>query len=193
MRYSARDRVVTILSQGLTQKQAAKLLGVSERTIRRWKNEGVKPLSTNDHKLSLVSSRIRKRERRHGAPNLPVIPPTQRRKLREYQNGKWTGKYKWSDWLTHDVRKFSNDDIFTLLQVLRDQKATVQFLVKVVVRGDSGRISRTFHYRSKIYYLGNYTDIDLWELIDELITVYEDEAYIELVDVLNPRAIKKKG
>ena len=75
--FSTADRILTVL-QTRTQKQAAKFLNVSERTIRRWKNEGVEP--TRPHRETLVEqsgrerSRLRSQARRQGVEVVPDLP-----------------------------------------------------------------------------------------------------------------------
>lgn len=60
-----------------TQKQAAKILGVSDRTIRRWLSGETKaPLKLNQQHLNTKSQNARRRSYRHGSPkDIPVPPP----------------------------------------------------------------------------------------------------------------------
>jgi DNA-binding XRE family transcriptional regulator len=63
-----------------TQKQAAKILGVSDRTIRRWLSGETKtPLKLNQKHLNTKSRDARRRSYRHGSPKeVPVPPPIKR-------------------------------------------------------------------------------------------------------------------
>ncbi|MTV59261.1 helix-turn-helix domain-containing protein, partial [Streptococcus pneumoniae] len=46
---------IALILETHTQKEAAKLLNVSDRTIRRWKNEGSKPKPERIERIAAVS------------------------------------------------------------------------------------------------------------------------------------------
>ncbi len=63
-----------------TQKEAAKILGVTDRTIRRWlKGDTKEPSKSHKKVLDIKSRHARRRSYRHGSPkNIPVPPPIKR-------------------------------------------------------------------------------------------------------------------
>lgn len=65
MKLSTAERILTVL-QTRTQKQAAVYLGVSVRTVRRWKNEGVEPVEDNRRVLVKASGLARRALIRRG-------------------------------------------------------------------------------------------------------------------------------
>jgi transcriptional regulator with XRE-family HTH domain len=148
-RYSLRDKLVT-LSQTQTQKQIAKKLRVSDRTIRRWKNEGVEPASylkriervqdrlqdefEREHKR--VEKSLRDDRRKH--PNAPkierkvkILPPAARRELKVYEAGRDTGRTKSSDWINYDVAALNIKEIFEIVRALRDEGRIVQLIYRI--------------------------------------------------------------
>ena len=118
---TTQDRILTLL-QTRTQKQAAAKLGVSERTVRRWKNEGVQP--TPPHRKTLIEKDQRVRAyyksvaRREGfdAPSLPVQPPAGRQT-------RWDLKREHrvpSNTVIVDVRKMPIEDQLQAVKAYRD-------------------------------------------------------------------------
>lgn len=135
--YSARERVLVLLQQR-TQKEVARILGVSDRTVRRWKNESVVPVERHDAALTHESNRERRRltihnkRLSHGKQpamrDVPVIPVGVRRALKEYKNGKFTGRFRESEWVNYSVEKLSQRDVFALVGSMRRQFLVVQFI-----------------------------------------------------------------
>ena len=172
MHFSAREKIVTLL-QKHTQKEAAKILGVNERTIRRWKNEGSIPKINNDKILTQQSSKVRRALYKQGSPRIAIPLPTKKKKLREYVNGKWTGRYKKSSWLSYSVAKLSHHDIFNVLKTFRDQGKKVQ----LVYRSSELKKKRAV---SAIEDLRGASDSELWEILFELLWRYSEEPEDEL-------------
>jgi len=119
------DRVLTVL-QTRTQKQAAKFLNVSERTIRRWKNEGVEPTAPHREILVERSSRERTRLRRQAAREGFVLPDTRvqlpgRRQTRLDPRDPKRQRRIPSDTVIYKVDKSRMADMLALMQSYRDQ------------------------------------------------------------------------
>lgn len=74
-RYSVQNKTRQIL-QFKTQKEAAKKLGVSDRTIRRWlSGETKQPKDKNFKQLTRQSQNARQRAYRKGSPRRISVPP----------------------------------------------------------------------------------------------------------------------
>ena len=121
LKLTTQDRILTLL-QTRTQKQAAAKLGVSDRTVRRWKNEGVQP--TLPHRQTLIKKDQRVRAyyksvaRRDGfeAPSWPVQPPAGRQT-------RWDAKHEHrvsSNTVIVDVRKMPLEDQLHVVKAYRD-------------------------------------------------------------------------
>jgi len=141
-RYTVRDRVA-LLATRYTQKQIAEKLGVSVRTVRRWKNEGVTPHSVQAQaKLRSLATSVRKtlqtqaRKARAPLPQVPV-PPKARRVLRLDPSDPKLVRRIDSDTVSYDVRKMSEDDIRAILQWLRDRDRIVRAIYKIPKGGTS--------------------------------------------------------
>jgi transposase len=191
-RYTLRDKLVT-LSQAYTQKQIAKQLGVSDRTIRRWKNEGVKPAvalpeirgslynlqASFERERKRLTKMLREDRRKHpGAPKLDkvlrILPPGHRRKLREYKAGRETGKKRDSEWINYDTAKLDFDEIFQLVQALRDEGRIVQLIYHIpkgarYPRDSRGRVGKPVSKPVRVgtppLDLSNMDDGDLQEFL----------------------------
>lgn len=133
---SNRERLLTLL-QAYTQREAASILGVSERTVRRWKNQESTPTKNLDV-LQREAAKIRRRilrqpqryEQKFHVPRTPVVPIGERRSLRVYDSrGEWTGAYIESDWVNYDVRTWEPERIADLLAYLRDRGLTTIQLI----------------------------------------------------------------
>lgn len=152
MKLSVFERVMSIL-QFHTQKEAAVIVGVSERTIRRWKNEGVKPTLQHFDSLKLESIKIRQKARRQGAPNVAIPPRVIKRK----------------DSLYLQVSKEKQKEQFNILKALRQQQGLVRFVIKVPKGGSSpgGReYGKVGYFSSPWYDLTARTDSDLFEVLE---------------------------
>ena len=147
--FSVADRVRSLAASGLTQKQIGKRLGVTDRTVRRWKNgrrpgddinrpmRAVAPPPAIERKLARLAADSRQKIRRdnrrlaHGSPvpDADVLPRGSRRKLatRDAQ-GRDTGRKHSSDWTNYSVKGMGRAQIMALLQSLNRQGATVQLL-----------------------------------------------------------------
>lgn len=165
IKYSVSEKLALLLS-GATQKQVALKLGVSERTVRRWKNEDVKPLASNARNLTKSFKSARK-TKEHA--------PAARRDLREYdQKGKWTGRYRKSDWLNYDTSFMAPKSIFNLIKRVRDKNAReeggellVQLIMKVETLTGAKQNART-----AIVDLSEFDDVDIWEWIESALQRY---------------------
>lgn len=123
MKLSAQDRVLTLL-QSRTQKEVAKKLGVSERTIRRWKNENVQPCRGYEKKLTVAASRerrsLREKAERQGfkQPDVPVPLPARRQTRIDPRDPKKERRIP-SDTVIYNVEKARLSDVLALLQSYR--------------------------------------------------------------------------
>lgn len=136
-RLTPADRVGALAALGLTQTQIGKRLGVTSRTVRRWKNEGVTPNAAHAAKLTREGGRAREEVRRlnrrvaRGAPVPvgPVLPPGTRRKIRlRDREGRDTGRTRSSEWVNYSVKGMGRAQIMALFASLNAQGATVQLL-----------------------------------------------------------------
>lgn len=215
--YSVRDRVMMLL-QTMTQKQAAQKIGVSERTIRRWKNNEkwaptakapVVPTRFDDERLTRESHRERQRVQRANKRvvgtkqivprGVPVLPPAQRRILRVYRAGRPVpGQFRTSSWVNYDVRKLNRSSMIALLRPFAGRDYRAQFIYEAplssalsgyVVRDSTGKAKRV-RTASAPEYLGDVvTDTDLISLID---THFFGRGRVPLYIGIHDRVIAKK-
>ena len=115
-RYSVQNKINQIL-QFKTQKEAAKELGVSERTIRRWKSGETKlPTDPNFKQLTRQAQKARSKAYRQGAPRrVSVAPPV---KTIERQQ-------------LVDTRKLTRDDQLEVIRALARAGMNMRFLIRV--------------------------------------------------------------
>lgn len=150
-----------------TMTQAAKQIGVSVRTLRRWKNEGVQPrLRTRRDiarfnkltKAAQNSERSTKREldrdaKKHkGAlritkKDLPVLPQAHRRLLKRYAKDKKgvvvpTGQEYDSSILNYNVRGWTFREIAALVLQAWHAKKPFQFIYEVPAGGQLPKSGR---------------------------------------------------
>lgn len=116
-------------SRQITQKELAKILGVSDRTLRRWKAGETKPDAANLRKLDRAyrkdaeeAKKFQRRERRkHKAPALAKPIRASRRMLKERRydpragRNVPTGNVYPSDWINYDVRGWNLREIHGVL------------------------------------------------------------------------------
>jgi transcriptional regulator with XRE-family HTH domain len=168
---SIRAQVLTAL-QEYTQKELAERLGVSTRTIRRWKRGETEPgnpfvrLALRDE-FRAERDRIRRINRRMRAPDPPEVEVPlfgDRRKLVEYDShGRDTGERYDSDWINYNVTRLDRDELFGILKVLRDRNATVQIIFRVrKYEGGNRSLAPGSHAASGIFSLRGWTDSELW-------------------------------
>lgn len=132
-RASVREMVLTLLQRYDTQKKVAEVLGVSERTVRRWKNEGVQPVNPfvreyMQDEYGEVRNFIRRSNAGARAPNLntPIpIKGTRRKLVVRDQEGNDTGLRKRSDWSNYDTSRLSEQDVLNTLTQLVAERGTV--------------------------------------------------------------------
>lgn len=149
-RYSLRDKLVT-LSASFTQRQMAARFRISERTIRRWKNEGVEPNRNLRHIVRAVDDRLQDEfEREHkrvvknlrddrrkhpDAPRLErklkILPEGSRRELKVYERGRDTGLTRASDWINYDVRAMNTAEILEVMKAIRDEGKLMQMVYRI--------------------------------------------------------------
>lgn len=136
----------------------AKLLNVSIRTARRWKNENVKPAPKSKRAASklqreasrevrrIAATQVADRKKHKGAvrldrSKLPTIPKHHRRKLKRYKfdraKGKTTatGEEYESNWANYDVRGWRFDEIAALLVQVWQAGRAFQFIYEVPAGG----------------------------------------------------------
>jgi hypothetical protein len=126
LKLSTVDRILTIL-QTVTQNVAARILGVSDRTIRRWKNEGVEP--TLPHRKTLVreSGRERSKFRRQAfragikPADVPVQPPVRRQTRFDPRDPKRKRRIL-SDTVIYRAEKMRLEDMLHLLKYYRERQ-----------------------------------------------------------------------
>jgi len=122
--YTLAEKVNQLL-QYKTQKQAAAMLGVSDRTIRRWKTGRItKPAKQSAPAVKRLAKRAtyyRGVSRKRGAPkSLPVAPPVTEVPV------------KGAPISTHaDVKKLKTDSIIDYVKAVTKENKWVRFLVSV--------------------------------------------------------------
>lgn len=163
---TAQDRIRVVL-RDMTQKQAAKALGIGERTIRRI-------LANPDHKTtdrvaqrlqsSYTSAAKRARQQAQRAakgmqpvPRVSAVPPAARSVRRVYKQGVWTGEHVQADWVYYmlnqvhgsHVKPLTDEDtVFRMLQQFRDAGMVVRAVYLAAVSDDAvkdGDESRITH------------------------------------------------
>jgi len=60
-KYTVEENLLTLIATGYTQKALALSLGVSDRSIRKWLNEGVQPTEENQRRIALAAKYLRHR------------------------------------------------------------------------------------------------------------------------------------
>lgn len=206
-RYSLRDKLVTLtqatkfvevrgrpkMVPRYTQADIAGKLGVSTRTIRRWKNEGVRPaeyrpeILAAEKRLQREFERERKRvaaeagRDRRAHPNAPrlekklrVLPEGHRRQLKVYERGRDTGRTRSSEWINYDVRAWNVREIFDVVKALRDEGRIIQLVYKIPkgaryprdARGRPGKVvTKTTRTGSPPLDLSNLDDGELMDFL----------------------------
>lgn len=182
------------LSQAMTQREMARQFRVSERSIRRWKNEGVEPNKSLRHirravdvrlqdeferERKRVTKNLREDRRRHpGAPRiedkLGILPPGSRRELKEYERGRDTGRTYASDWINYDVSRMTPQDILEVMKAIRDEGKLMQMIYRIPkgaryprdARGRPGKVvSKSTRTGTPPVDLSNLDDGDLWDFL----------------------------
>lgn len=138
---SLRDQVLQLASLGLNQKEIGRRVGRSERTIRRWKRGDAVPTPDAARALARASTKARgelrkiaKRETRGRQPiprDVP-IPRAERRTLRQYHAGKWTGKYYKSDWVNYNVAGWSIPETLDFIEALRERGEALRMQIQLI-------------------------------------------------------------
>lgn len=193
--YSVAARVAVLLREH-TQKEVARQLGVSERTIRRWKNQekrspsaraAIRPSHAVEPRLTEASNRERRRIVQHNVRlshgrqpiprNVDVLPVGERRSLRNYRQGKWDGTYRESAWINYDVSGLNTNTMLQMLSTFSGEDISVQFIFRAALDepGVSGRVikdsgGRPLYLRaaSAPEYMGDIEDdSQLADMIDE--------------------------
>lgn len=193
--YSVQARVALLLREH-TQKQVARQLGVSERTVRRWKNaekrsptarRAVAPSSTVERRITQHANRERRRIVQHNERlsharqpvprDVDVLPVGERRSLRIYKGGKFTGAYRESAWINYNVRGLNPNTMLQMMQTFSGEDLYVQFIFRAALDepGISGRVikdasGRPLYMRaaSAPEYMGDIEDdSQLADMLDE--------------------------
>jgi hypothetical protein len=216
-RYSLRDKLVT-LAQSHTHKEMAKMLRVSERSIRRWKNENIQPasylptieqgLERLQHNFEREHKRVEKslRDDRKKHPNAPriehkvkILPPAARRQLKTYEAGRDTGRTRASEWINYDVGAFNLREIFDVVKALRDEGRIVQLIYRIPKgaryprdsRGRPGKVvSKSTRTGTPPLDLSNLDD---GELMDFLLRYAEAERGPKARQILYVSALDQMG
>lgn len=128
--YTVRERIDQLAASGLTQARIADRIGVSTRTLRRWRNEGKTPapasaksVSRLAHEATTARTAIKRRLVRQGIkppPGAVVVPPGRKLNKRvEKPDG--TIEYKPGKITEFNTEGLSSDSIFDLVWPYRDQ------------------------------------------------------------------------
>lgn len=172
------DRVLTVL-QTRTQVQAAKYLGVSERTIRRWKNEGVQPLRPHRKTLVEKSGSARhslvRRARREGARVLGgSIPVPVERVMKLDPFDPKRKRRIVSDTLMYRIGKTSRAGILEIMKSLRGTGSLFRLVMdlKPGLPDSKGKVHRKKHRYSTAW---DSIDRDELTLDAELLRILDDE------------------
>lgn len=140
-RASAHDLLLQLQARGLSQKKIADRLGVHPRTIRKWKSGETSPSDAHYAKAQRAASKARSENRalarrqtrgRQPIPRDVPIPSSERRTLRTYRGGKWTGGYELSDWVNYNVRGWSNADVLDFIEALRERGAAMRMKIQLI-------------------------------------------------------------
>jgi hypothetical protein len=187
-RHSTRERVLTLLARerlvynrktrehervSVTMARTAKELGVSVRTLRRWKNENVQPGAVSQRaaqRLKSIAASVaattsaqlaRDRQKHPRAMKItraavPLLPRGHRRELKEYGrdkrgNVKATGRTYESSWINYSVRGWRFAEVLALTWEAVKKKKIFQFIYSVPPGGrrigydheQGGRVSKT--------------------------------------------------
>lgn len=118
--HSAADLILTIL-QVMTQKQASKYLDASERSIRRWKNEGVIPTPEHLKTLRTKAKYVRSKIRKSGGDLSPIPVATDK-----------PGK---DETLRLSPKNFKFDNFLNLIKWYRDNTTKTMFRLLLRVFG----------------------------------------------------------
>jgi transposase len=134
-KYSVADLTATA-TQRFSQKDLAARLGVSTRTIRRWRNEGVQPADPIMYgrlkrTYDGVKRRIVAENKKIDAspPDIPIPLLGHRREVAsEFDAQGRVVATAPSDWVNYDVTRVKDMVAWESLQNLRDRGATVQVI-----------------------------------------------------------------
>jgi len=144
-----------------TQVRVARELKISERTLRRWKNEGVEPsrsrpqsqravrrlAETSGRELERLTTILLRDRMRHPKAlkvkreKLPTLPPMHRRELKRYrfdrERGRTvaTGETYESNWANYDVSGWQFKEIAEFLFQVWRGKRPFQFVYEVPAGG----------------------------------------------------------
>lgn len=175
--YTVQDKVLTVL-QRHTQAEAARLMGVSPRTIRRWKNENVQPCESYSKRLTHEAARERRTIERYGsAPSQNFEPPKLRvpvpaaRQTRRDPSDKSGKKKIPSDTIIFDVRKLRPADIAALVTHYRKRKGSF----RVILRLPPNKISKKFGAYPK----GQRNVSTQWEFMEQFRNEQQVGAYLD--------------
>lgn len=217
-RLTPRERVISILSRpGMTQRKAAELLGVSDRTVRRWVNIATdsqavkKPSKAHDAALSREAAKAREIIRRQTnkaaagrqpVPKAKVLPYPQRRIVkRRDASGRAIGGFIESSWVHYDARRLTRAEVMDIVLSLNAQGARVQFIYETYLEDKkvSGYIifdedgePKKIRAASGIMPLENFSRATIEQ---EMETYYMDGRrllYIAVMDWM-PHSGKRKG
>lgn len=192
-----RDLINLLLNrEGVTQKSLSNRLSVSERTIRRWKNEGVKPRSSGVFSrvvklASVEKKRLRSRAKRAGVelPDISLPPDTKKLYWRDPNDD--TREFE-SDTVSYDVHRFDTDYIIELLRYLRDERYAIRLVYKVPAgQPEYSRSSGRSTIAAKTVRAGT-----IWERDWHVFTNVEIDAYVadlSVYKILYVMAISRKN
>jgi transcriptional regulator with XRE-family HTH domain len=164
---SAQD-YVRALSDSRTQKQIAALLGISERTVRRYKRGDTKPHDKNViQRIEVAGRKEVKKQLRKGYAVAPVPIPI---KIRSIQNRDKFGRIipgsTPSDWVNFVVEGRPLQDIFDLIQQHMNRGFVCQMIVEVTSGPEKGK-----HLGTRLVdgYLDRWSDFDIWQFINSVL------------------------
>jgi hypothetical protein len=154
--YSIVERIM-ILAQRHTQKEIARMLNIGERTVRRWKNEGVQP-STKEREQRLTRAAADERRRVMKGPDaltVKVLPPHQRK----------------GDSTYYDLRRINFQQKVDILKALQERSQYVRLVIRVPVGGTDYRgrkLKDGGYFSSQWEDLSGLTEPDIADLIQKI-------------------------
>ena len=180
MNLSLRERVLLLL-QNKTQKQAASILGISERTIRRVKNVEGYDTRVSKKTESIIQSQsnniIKKAtSKRRSKDTESKLEWGRRRDLRNYKTvrGKrlWDGSYRRSDWITYNVSFMSPRAILSLMVDIKKKYRQQKYLLAMFFV-DSVKDGIRKRHGLRQFDILSYDVDDMYEEIEYSLSLYE--------------------
>jgi len=166
-----------------TQAEVARMLNASVRSVRRWKNEGVKPKRVETVRAVYQAANnarksLQRQARKERAP-LPrvAVPPRVKRVTRIDPSDPRARRRISSDTVAYDVRNMTVDQIRAILRYLRDTARIVRIIYRVPIGGTSigGRDARGRKKTGRVYPKGGNASTEWERDFDMRSNAYIDE------------------